>query len=115
MHVDKAALSYNLAYYAHIAPEYAAERMICYSRYPDGRPTADATYAHEVLHLFGAGDLYFPYDTDSGRKREAQAQFPNDVMLRVDYDLKGLDIGEFTAYRIGWRDQLEGSLRHFED
>lgn len=115
LHVDKAALSYNLAYYTSIAEEFMAERMICFTRYPDGRATADATYAHEILHLFGAGDLYFPYDATADRMREAQVQFPNDVMLRVDYDLSQLNVGEFTAYRVGWLNSLAEKLRRFED
>lgn len=115
LHVDKSALSYNLASYLNIAEEFSAERMICFSRYPDGRETADATYAHEILHLFGAGDLYFPYDPDGNRKRAAESKFPRDVMLRVDYDISRLNAGEFTAFRVGWRDSLEPSLRAFED
>ena len=93
LHVNKPALSYNLAYYDNVDRLYGAERMICFSSYPDGRQTAAATYAHEILHLFGAGDLYFPYDRDDARKDRAARLFPNDVMYRVDYDLNRLDVG----------------------
>ena len=89
--------------------------MICFSRYPDGRLTAAATYAHEILHVFGAGDLYFPYDGDGKRKAEARRLFPNDVMFRVDYKLDRLNVGPFTAYRIGWTQSLDPKLRVFED
>lgn len=115
VHVDKPALSYNLAYYANVAAEFAAERMVCFSQYPDTRPTAAATYAHEILHLFGAGDLYFPYDQDEDRKQIAKRLFPNDVMFRVDYNLSRLNVGPFTAYRIGWRQSLDPEHRQFED
>lgn len=115
MHIRKPALSYNLAYYKNVSPGFAAERMICFSEYPDMRPTAAATYAHEILHLFGAGDLYFPYDRDGSRKDIAQRLFPNDIMYRVDYDISRLYVGPFTAYRVGWRDELDPDHRVFED
>ncbi len=115
LHVNKQALSYNLAHYDSVDPTYLAERMVCFTRYPDGRPTAAATYAHEILHLFGAGDLYFPYDKDTARKTMARRVFPNDVMRRVDYDMVRLTIGPFTAYRIGWLHTLKSEHKLFED
>ena len=94
---------------------YLAERMICFTRYPDGRTTAAATYAHEILHLFGAGDLYFPYDRVARRKEMARRAFPDDVMRRVDYDIATLSVGPFTAFRVGWLDELKPEYRVFED
>ncbi len=115
IHLNKSALSYNLAYYENVAEEFEAERMVCFSTYPDARPTSAATYAHEVLHLFGAGDLYFPYDKDDFRKQVAKRYFPNDVMFRVDYNLYRLNVGAFTAYRIGWRTRIDAAHKMFED
>jgi hypothetical protein len=115
LHVNKSALSYNLAYYDNVAVKFAAERMVCFTRYPDGRETAAATYAHEILHLYGAGDLYFPYDLSPKRKNLAGRHFPNDVMYRVDYDIGRLDVGPFTAFRIGWTNKLAQKFRAFED
>ena len=115
LHVDKAALSNNLSYYDHIDRTYAAERIICYTRYPDGRPTAAASYAHEILHNFGAGELYFPFDRNEGRKNIARRLFPDDIMFRVDYDMARLTIGSYTAYRIGWLDDLEAEHTVFQD
>jgi hypothetical protein len=115
LHVNKPALSYNLAYYDNVDRLYGAERMICFSSYPDGRQTAAATYAHEILHLFGAGDLYFPYDRDDARKDRAARLFPNDVMYRVDYDLNRLDVGAYTAFRVGWTNKLDPRYEVFDD
>ncbi len=115
LHVNKPALSYNLAFYDNVAPIYAAERMICFTSYPDTRETSAATYAHEILHLFGAGDLYFPYDKTPARKESAAQRFPDDVMYRVDYDIFRLSIEAFTAYRIGWVDHLPTDLLYLED
>lgn len=115
LHVNKSALSYNLAYYDNVAKKFAAERMVCFARYPDQRETAAATHAHEILHLFGAGDLYFPYDITPDRKLRASTLFPNDVMYRVDYNIGRLNVGPFTAFRVGWTNQLDAKLRIFED
>ena len=115
LHINRAGISYNLAFYDRVRREYAAERMVCFAEYPDGRPTATATYAHELLHLFGAGDLYFPYDQTEERKELAQRYFPSDIMLRVDYDIQQLMVGPFTAFRIGWRDTLDPMWHRLED
>jgi hypothetical protein len=115
LHVNRAGISYNLAYYDRVDPIYSAERMICFRTYPDGRATAAASYAHELLHLFGAGDLYFPYDDSNDRLQEAKESFPSDIMFRVDYDIDRLNVGPFTAFRIGWSDSLDPRWKHLED
>ena len=114
-HVNKKATSFNLTYYRGVHPSFFAERVVMYSSYPDGRPTCAASYAHEILHAFGAGELYFPFDRHATRKKLARKFFPNDVMLRVDYNINKLGIGEFTAYRIGWIETLRKQYKPFED
>ena len=115
IHVNKACDSYNLTFYKGVGPEWAAERIVCFARYGDGRPTLAASYAHEILHAFGAGELYFPYDRTDERRQRAAHLFPNDIMRRVDPDLERLRIGAFTAYRVGWTEDLAPDLRSFED
>jgi hypothetical protein len=115
IHVNKAADSYNLAFRAGVHPAYAAERIVCFSRYPDQRPTCAASYAHEILHAFGAGELYFPFDRTDERAKRAGHLFPNDILFRVDLNLDALNIGPWTAYRIGWTDHLDADLRALED
>ena len=115
VHVNKAAASYNLTFYKGVDATWAAERIVCFDRYPDGSPTCAASYAHEILHVFGAGELYFPFDRTDERRRRAARLFPNDIMYRVDRNIAALEIGPFTAYRIGWTDALDPSLRAFED
>ena len=115
LHVNKRATSYNLTYYDGINPVFHAERLVMFSRYTDGRPTCAASYAHEILHAFGAGELYFPFDRFSTRKNLARKYFPNDIMLRVAYKIDSLAIGPYTAYRIGWLDRLDAKYKRFED
>ncbi|MHC4983164.1 MAG: alpha-L-fucosidase [Planctomycetota bacterium] len=115
IHVNKASTSYNISYYANVHSLYAAERSVMFYRYGNNRPTAAASYAHEILHMFGAGELYFPFDKDERRKRIAGRIWPNEIMHIVDYDIGKLEIGEYTAYRIGWLEKLDPEYRAFED
>jgi hypothetical protein len=115
LHINKMGRSYNLTYYNGIDLNYYAERVIMFCKYEDRRPTASASYVHEILHSFGAGELYFPYDSSDMRKRLAQEYFPDDIMFRVDYEINDLMIGEYTAYRIGWIHILDQKYQVFED
>ena len=60
------------------------------------------------LKLFGAVDLYPSFQRKSNRKaRLAHKHFPNDIMQDPQaQDLKNVEIGEFTAYMLGWSDKL---------
>lgn len=115
LHINKMGTSYNLTYYNGIDPMYYAERVVMFYKYEDGGPTCAASYAHEVLHSFGAGELYFPYDSSKERMKLAQEYFPNDILFRVDYEINNLTIGEYTAYRIGWLQVLNPKYQVFED
>jgi hypothetical protein len=114
-HVNKSARSHNLTYSDGIDEAYRAERVVCFTRYETDAETAAATYAHEILHGFGAGELYFPYDKSKVRARLAGRMFARDVMYRVEYQLDELEIGPYTAYRIGWLDTLKEEYRVYED
>lgn len=65
-----------------------------------------AGFVHEILHLFGAEDLYQP----EARRRAAQRRFPNDVMLQSHRPLSEIEISEYTAYAIGWSDEVPVAL-----
>lgn len=76
-----------------------------------------AVIAHEVLHLFGARDLYTK-SSPSGVENPAQArpeelktalsreQLEMSVMYRVDRPLDELAVDPATAYAVGWRDDI---------
>jgi hypothetical protein len=115
LHVNKPGRSYNLSFSDGISSAYWAERVVCFHRLDNRRPTPAAVYAHEILHGFGAGELYFPFDATNARQRLAGRIFSDDVMYRTDYNIQRLEIGAYTAYRIGWRDTLEQEYHVFED
>lgn len=59
-----------------------------------------STVAHEILHLFGAPDLYIEKATE----RYTLYKYPNDIMLLDTRNLGRLEVSEFTAYTVGWVD-----------
>jgi hypothetical protein len=90
---------------------------ICYAREDDfpgpliGPPYADpATFAHEVLHLFGATDKYgvplsrFPEGTVTGR----------DIMRMDVENLSRLRVDSATAREIGWEGSTTESTESTE-
>jgi hypothetical protein len=64
--------------------------------------------AHEMLHLYGAEDYY----ADAGRKALARAACADDIMLSTKYAIGGNEIGEITAFYIGWTDCVPALLYH---
>ncbi len=107
--VNKDGLSYARGHadpYSHIL-EYA----VVYARDTDV-PAADTLHqkthnrasvvAHEVLHLFGAEEMYDP----AGRNAIAIQKYPKDVMLWTESFIVRNEISPFTAYCIGWTDTV---------
>ena len=110
--VPKEGRSYSLPYSDGISTDYYKESVVIYAG--DSSDTSlPATIAHEMLHPFGADDLYFPYDTDTARAELAKEYFPDDIMLRVDPLLSTLTIGAYTAYKVGWTDSLDPKYEVF--
>lgn len=87
-------------------PEYCVVSM----SYASGWVNQAETYAHELLHLFGAQDLYQKningtvYNAD--RAALAMQLCPGDVMLCNVWDIREAEISGFTAYCVGLIDFL---------
>ena len=60
-----------------------------------------AAVAHEILHLYGAIDMYTPADV----KKLLKPIYPKDIMLMDYIDIGKLEVGDYTAYSVGWIDQ----------
>ncbi len=103
-------------YYADTNANYYSEICFINLRWSktDKNVTPD-TYAHEILHLFGARDLYRTTETN-GITREyvdyVYKQYPTDIMLgsarkgvRWNKKISG-KITDVTAYFLGWEDTI---------
>ncbi len=66
-----------------------------------------AIIAHEVLHLFGALDLYVtPFDDKKNAeklKQFAMERFPHEIMAFPLRGLDSLEVGSLSQYLLGWR------------
>ncbi len=90
------------------------EFCIIYLRWSEGDTVEASTYAHEILHLFGARDLYHTSDYTGIYKDfvlYAEKEYGNDIMLGSFADKAlsrniNVDITKLTAYFIGWRDYI---------
>ena len=85
----------NITYSADLLhPNWQEEFSIYYGQ----QPLRDNMIVHELMHQYGAVDLY---DLNSEGVEEISEQiFPDSVMLRQE----GTEIDELTAYLIGWID-----------
>lgn len=70
--------------------------------------------AHELLHLFGAIDLYLgPWDSNRKVRRKkvwAMKEFPNEIMAFAYRNIDSLEISDLTKYLIGWQNSLNEDL-----
>ena len=78
-------------------PEYA----VFYNADPGA-----VNYRHELYHLFGAKDFYYPEAVEALGKK----YFSNSVMLSAALDA---ETDPLTAYLIGWTDKLSADAKTF--
>lgn len=68
-----------------------------------------AVIAHEILHLFGAVDLYSNNNYPNFNFPELKESYPNEIMNVQHKRIEKLSISPITAYFIGWRDTMSHS------
>ena len=84
------------------------EGAILYEKYQNGLDLVSSSIAHEILHNFGAWDLYVTF-RQQFREMEsfAREHFSNSIMHRVGFDINNLSVDPLTAWRIGWNKTSE--------
>lgn len=103
---NAAAYSYYCNY-----SSYYEELALIPLRWTSGYEVNPDTYAHEILHLFGARDLYTTQERNGITKdfvKYVAREYPQDIML--GYATDGVswedhissDISKITAYFLGW-------------
>lgn len=75
---------------------------IVYCRHTVGMLTDRYTIAHEILHQFGAWDLYMGKSQTEESARNAKELWPHSIMINTHRNKDQLIIDELTAWRIGW-------------
>ena len=105
--------SFTMAHYADDGASFYYEYSCLYKTdaYTDGEPESPATFAHEILHLFGAPDFYEgssdPY-VDAALTAYVEETYPDDIMLSTyeadgtsRFDAISKTISPLTAYCLG--------------
>ena len=78
------------------------EGTILYRYFTNGIEYLDPhVIAHEILHLYGAWDLYQTHEQTYDRENMAKQHFSNDIMHQSG-DLNELQVGPLTAWLVGW-------------
>lgn len=73
-----------------------------YAWYQRGkREIVPGTIAHELLHVFGAIDLYSRAGYPKKKSDTAQCMYPNSIMIDDKHPLSELDIDEVNAWHVG--------------
>ena len=111
--------SFTMAHYADDGENFYYEYSCLYRHdaYTDGADESPATYAHEILHLFGAPDLYDGSNdayVDDALVAYVEDTYPDDIMLSTyeddgtsRFDEITKQISPLTAYCLGLTDTCD--------
>jgi len=81
------------------------ESAVLYTSFKDVETRASAV-AHELMHLFGAEDMYNEGDKRVNRAALAEKLHPNELFYGEQWNLYDNIVGPYTAYSVGWLDEL---------
>ena len=70
--------------------------------------------AHEILHLFGAWDLYELNNADHNRATISAEMFPQSIMFDGNRDIWTTQIDEINAWLVGLKEEGKDWYRWFE-
>ena len=99
----------------HNPKEYSMECCFLYRYHTNTEiETNSAAIAHEMLHLFGAWDLYELDEHDHVRANKTALMFPNSIMLNSHRDIWETQIDEINAWLVGLKEEGKDWYRWFE-
>ncbi len=105
---------YAMAYSTDMEKEkYYVEGAVLYERYNGNGKLASSSIVHEIMHLYGAWDLYKTFNQTQENEQRARELFPNSIMLRTSYNINELTIDKLTAWLIGWTNKPEAWYETF--
>ena len=91
---------------------YFVEGCVLYSHFSNGILLNESGIAHEIMHLFGARDLYETFRQKSDREEMAR-RFPNSIMHKNLPNINDQVIDELTAFLIGWHNRPKNWYEKF--
>ncbi len=114
VHVNGTGLSQTMVHYMDYKASQFYEVSVLYHRY-DGKLETAATMAHEILHLYGARDLYEANGKDGiSRKlvKYVKKHYSRDLMFcnlveKKIYRIQKYKVTPISAYFVGWLDTVK--------
>jgi len=85
--------------------------IYCKSTY--GMVTDHLVISHEVLHQFGAWDLYQGYSQTLKNAERLKELFPNSIMINTFRNKKNKEVDDLTAWRVGWHNDMDDEYMDF--
>ncbi len=106
--VNNPGISYAIVY---DGTDSKKETMILFAEdyYQTGKAETATAYAHEILHVFGAHDLYEDAEFTKEVSDYVALTYPREIMYTVTQSGKEIDsvLSPITAYHLGWIDDAE--------
>ena len=81
------------------------ESVLLYTSYK-GADSRASVVAHELMHLFGAEDMYAEDGNRENRYAMAKQMHPDEIFCGEQWNLYDNTVSSFTAYAVGWLDKL---------
>lgn len=104
MFVNAPGRSYAIVY---DGADNIRESLVMFVRNDKGTEEEPAVYAHEILHVFGAHDLYRGEEYSRAVTDYIAANYPDEIMRSVAGEGKiSEQISRITAYHLGWIDEI---------
>lgn len=104
MFVNAPGRSYAIVY---DGEDNVMESLVMFARNDKGTEEEPAVYAHEILHVFGAHDLYRGEEYSRAVTDYIAASYPDEIMRSVAGEGKiSEQISRITAYHLGWIDEI---------
>lgn len=86
---------------------------VVYQNSRGGNKTDQYVISHELLHQFGAWDLYEGRSQSYENARLAKSLYPNSIMINTFWNKHKLNVDELTAWRIGWHQDYKEEYQSF--
>jgi hypothetical protein len=85
-----------------------------YCKRTSGISTDHYVISHEMLHQFGAWDLYGGESQSIEKAKELKELYPNSIMINTYFNKDLLEVDELTAWRVGWHHNFKKEYQSYE-
>jgi len=105
--------SYNRSHAYNYWSNKDVDLAIVYCKSTYGMMTDQYVISHELLHQFGAWDLYKGESQSTENAERAMELYPNSIMINTRFNKSDLEVDELTAWRIGWHFEFKEVYQSF--